>query len=535
MSNLAPFSIIDSLEQFAIKAEAFNIPAHYLDKLIATNYQHDKHIVNDSREVKSGDVFCAIIGHEQDGRDYIEQVIRSGAILIIAECESAEEHGTVSWTEPKATGLLADTSMTVDSAHAVAIVMFYRLNKHLFELAKTYYQQPQDSMTTIGITGTNGKTSTCQIIAKLLDANKYSCGVIGTNGVGRVDALKAIINTTPGATQLHQFFSAFVKDELTHVAMEVSSHALHQGRVTSNLFDIAVYTNLSRDHLDYHQTMTDYAQAKRTIFSGQKNQVAILNGDDEQSQKWLIDWPEQQPVIVYGRSVLVTNASQYLHAIDIKHHDKGVTFLLNTATESIIVNSPLMADFNIDNLLAAIAVLLTCNLTLEQIIKSISQLSAVDGRMETTTTAGKPTAIVDYAHTPDALEKALIACRQHCQGELWVVFGCGGDRDKGKRALMGAVAEQHAEHLIITNDNPRSEIPESIIDDILLGCQSKAKVKVIIDREQAVLWALSQAQPDDFVLLAGKGHEDYIIIGNKRMPYNEREVVNGFYQQGATS
>lgn len=478
-------------------------------------------LTNDTRQLNSSDVFCAVIGHVVDGRNYISVAINKGASLVLAECVDEDEHGNIAFQQ------------------AVAVVSFYQLNKELFNLASAYYQRPQEKMTMIGITGTNGKTSTSQLLGQILTSCHKPCAIIGTNGAGMVNNLKMIENTTPSATDLVQLFNQFTKQAVTHLAMEVSSHALEQGRVNGNAFDIAVFTNLSRDHLDYHGSMADYAAAKRQLFIHNDKQVAVLNGDEPQVQEWLSVWPDNQKNLwLYGRNDLVSHSSQFVSCHNIEHHNQGVNFVLTTHLGNIEIQSPLLGDFNIDNLLAVIAVLLIEGISLSNIAQKITGIKAIAGRMEAFSaeaairaTSKSPTAVVDYAHTPDALEKALLACRQHCHGQLHVVFGCGGDRDKGKRVLMAQVAEKFADCLVITNDNPRSEAPMSIIDDILAGLTAQAQYKVIVDREQAVLATLRQAGSDDVVLLAGKGHEDYIILGKEKIDYNERQIVMDFFKQ----
>ena len=475
-------------------------------------------LTNDTRQLNSGDIFCAVIGHVVDGRKFIDAAINKGASLVLAECTEESEHSVIVFQQD------------------VAVVSFYQLNQELFTLASAYYQKPQEKMTMIGITGTNGKTSTSQLLGQILTRCQKPCAIIGTNGAGLVNNLKTIENTTPSATDLVQLFDTFTKEKVTHLAMEVSSHALEQGRVNGSAFDIAIFTNLSRDHLDYHGSMADYAAAKRQLFVHNDKQVAILNGDDQQVITWLATWPENKKNLwLYGRSDVVSNSSQFVSCNNIEHHSQGVDFILNTHLGDIEIQSPLLGDFNVDNLLAVIAVLLIEGLSLGGIAQKITRVEAIAGRMEAfsadTLISKTPTAVVDYAHTPDALEKALLACRQHCHGNLHVVFGCGGDRDKGKRVLMAQVAEKHADYLVITNDNPRTEAPESIIDDILAGLTPQAQHKVIVDREQAVLATLNNANSGDVVLLAGKGHEDYIIFGEEKIDYNERQIVMGFFKQ----
>ncbi len=482
-------------------------------------------LVNDSRAVKSGDIFVAVFGHDTNGCQYIDKAIAQGANLVIAQCETSTQHGQIRYVARE------------NAEHApVAIVSFYQLSEHLYHLASDYYQQPQQQLTMVGITGTNGKTTTSQIIANLLEANNHACGIIGTVGAGRLNQLTPINNTTPGATQLLTLLAGFAQDNISHVAMEVSSHALAQRRVTNELFDISVFTNLSRDHLDYHNSMDEYAAAKYKIFAEHAKQTAVINGDDEQANVWLNDDNalNNQPVIVYGKSEKIKQYSQYLVAENIHHHAHGVDFTACTHLGDVAINSPLLGDFNIDNLLAAIAVLLAGNISLTDIAKAVSLIKPIAGRMETFEASNKATTVVDYAHTPDALENALLACRKHCSAKLWVVFGCGGDRDKGKRSLMGKIAEQHADRIIITNDNPRSESASAIANDILSGCQFPEKVDVMLDRKQAVSKVVTQASPQDVILLAGKGHEKNIIIGNDVLPYDERALVHAIYHNEVT-
>jgi len=475
------------------------------------------HLVNDTRVLNAGDVFCAVIGCIRDGREFVEQALSVNCVMILQETTELSEHGQLTWYK-QATG------------ESTPILSYFQLNEHLFEVAKAFYGAPQESMNIVGITGTNGKTSTSQIIANLFDICQKNCAVIGTNGAGKIAHLQTIENTTPGATELHQLLAQFSEQNITDVAMEVSSHALAQKRVSASLFNTAVFTNLSRDHLDYHQTMSAYAAAKHEIFTGNHQQVAVINGDDQQAQIWLASWPKAQPLVVYGRHENIANYARFAQALNVKHHAKGVSFKLNTEQGQCEINSQLLGDFNVENLLAAIAVLMVENIDLALIAKAIKQLVPIIGRMEAFSSPGKPTAVVDYAHTPDALASALDACRLHCHGKLWLVFGCGGDRDVGKRALMAKVAESKADFMIITNDNPRSEDPDAIAAYIIAGLRDTARFEKILDRKTAVLSALTQAAGDDVVLCAGKGHEDYIIFGNEKRHYDERAIVQAFYQ-----
>ena len=497
-------------------------------------------LTNDSREINAGDVFCAIDGENQHGRQYIEQVIESGCALILAECKTAAEHGDISFST-YITESAATSTRENPRRKNIAIIEFYQLNQQLFEVAKRYYQAPQNDMDIIGITGTNGKTTTCQLLAQLIDATGEQAAVIGTNGAGRLSHLLPIKNTTPGATELHQLFDRFKQQHINYTVMEVSSHALVQRRVLSDLFDIAIYTNLSRDHLDYHGDMASYAAAKHLIFSENADQIAVINTDDEIGRQWASKLNKLQTLIVYGRDVNLCKQAYFVGAENIVHHANGLSFTLITHLGDIAVTSPLMGDFNVDNLLASIAALMALALKdknkpgvdLMTLAENILSLKAIKGRMElfSQDSTGKDNisksavVVVDYAHTPDALENALIACKQHCQGQLWVVFGCGGDRDQGKRPLMGTIAERLADHVILTTDNPRNESSENIIKNILAGCKKPENIDTIVDRKEAVLTTLKKAGKNDVVLLAGKGHENTITLKNNIVNYDERAVV----------
>lgn len=477
-----------------------------------------KDITNDSRLVKKGDIFCATIGEVLDGREFIDNAIANGAALVIAQCTHIQQHGS-----------------TFNKAGCV-VVQFYQLNNKLFELVERYYQSPQKQLNMIAITGTNGKTSTAFMVANLLTACQQKTALIGTLGAGFIDNLTPLNNTTPGAVEVMRYLAGFKEQAVNSVVMEVSSHALVQKRVVPELFNIAVFTNLSRDHLDYHQTMENYAAAKFALFHSTKPQQAIVNGDDEYARDWLTSLPisERDKVVVFATkadSKLLVNIDKLVFASRINCHAQGVSFELQYQKQTVLVNSPLLGSFNVANLLAAITVLLTMDIALETIADAVTLLTPALGRMESFYHQGKPLSVVDYAHTPDGLENALLAVKEHCQGKLWLVFGCGGDRDKGKRSEMGAIAEKLADHVIVTNDNPRNEAAEMIVSDILSGFEHPEKATVILNRQQAASSALAHAKAQDAILFAGKGHEEHIIIGNEKIPYNERALVKAHYQE----
>lgn len=322
---------------------------------------------------------------------------------------------------------------------------------------------------------------------------------------------------------MQQILSHLVEQGADFAAMEVSSHGLVQHRVEALSFAAAVFTNLSRDHLDYHGDMTNYEAAKWRLFAEHQVGQKIINADDEVGRRWLQRLPDAVAVSVAGE--IDAGRAHWLKATHTDYHDSGFTVQFDSSWGAGEINSRLMGAFNVSNLLLALATLLSLGYSLEQLVKTGSALQPVCGRMEVFLASGRPTVVVDYAHTPDALEKALAAARLHCRGVLWCVFGCGGDRDRGKRPLMGAIAEQLADRVIVTDDNPRSEDPQAIVADILSGLLDAGRVHAIAGRAEAVTSAVMQAAADDVVLVAGKGHEDYQLVGNERLDYSDRITV----------
>lgn len=517
-------------------------------------------MTNDSRNITKNDIFCAVKGHDNDGRNFINKAVTQGASVIFRQCDTRAEHGALIIREASQF-VVRDNIKEHASGFAshIIIVDIYALNEQLFTLTEAYYQTPQAKMNVVGITGTNGKTSTANIVAQLLKQCERKVAVIGTIGQGIYPQLTPIQNTTPGATELFEIIRQFEQQNVTDIAMEVSSHALDQKRVLPELFTVGVFTNLSRDHLDYHETMAAYAEAKFSLFDSSAAQHIVINGDDKYAQTWLANSTERtntilangNSVIVFGKNSMISQ--QYPHgyvvANQLKHHASGLSFYIKSHVGECQINSPLLGDFNVDNLLAAIAVLITQGVHLDSIQQAIETLTPITGRMETFTASNRPMAIVDYAHTPDGLKNALIATdkhtrsmindstltnEKHSHGKLWVMFGCGGERDTGKRAEMGAIAEQYADHIVLTNDNPRSEAPQNIFNDILQGIQHPNKVTIVANRAQAIKSIFEQADKDDCILFAGKGHEEHILIGDAKEPYNERHFVQTFYQEAVS-
>jgi len=346
---------------------------------------------------------------------------------------------------------------------------------------------------------------------------------MGTLGNGPFGALDSAVNTTGNAVEIQHWLRSFEDQDIGHVAMEVSSHGLVQRRVAGIPFEVAVFTNLSRDHLDYHGTMEAYADAKWLLLADERVKTRIINSDDPIGRRWLAAFPG---AIAFGRQPLpeALEGRPYLHALDEQFSTAGITFSLRSSWGDGVLSSALLGGFNVSNLLAALASLLELGFPLEELLAKAPQLQPVCGRMERFAVPGKATVVVDYAHTPDALAQALEALRPHCRGRLWCMFGCGGERDRGKRPLMGAEAARMADRLVITDDNPRSEDPQAIVAEILAGCQG-SDVRVCHDRGVALAGILAEAGPEDMILVAGKGHEEYQIIGDQRLDYSDRDTV----------
>lgn len=447
----------------------------------------------DSRVAAAGDLFVAVVGHQADGRRYIPQAIAQGVAAIIAEAKGEATDGEIR------------------EMHGVPVIYLSQLNERLSALAGRFYHEPSDNLRLVGVTGTNGKTTTTQLLAQWSQLLGETSAVMGTVGNGLLGKVIPTENTTGSAVDVQHELSGLVDQGATFCAMEVSSHGLVQHRVAALKFAASVFTNLSRDHLDYHGDMEHYEAAKWLLYSEHHCGQAIINADDEVGRRWLAKLPDA--VAVSMEDHINPNChGRWLKATDVNYHDSGATIRFSSSWGDGEIESHLMGAFNVSNLLLALATLLALGYPLADLLKTAARLQPVCGRMEVFTAPGKPTVVVDYAHTPDALEKALQAARLHCAGKLWCVFGCGGDRDKGKRPLMGAIAEEFADVAVVTDDNPRTEEPRAIINDILAGMLDAGHAKVMEGRAEAVTCAVMQAKENDVVLVAGKGHEDYQIV-----------------------
>ncbi|MCL4120964.1 UNVERIFIED_CONTAM: hypothetical protein GTU68_022597 [Idotea baltica] len=458
----------------------------------------------DSRKVTTGCLFVAIQGHAVDGRQFIPVAIKQGASAVLAQSDEINKTGTI--------GFIDQTP----------IIYLDALSIKLSAVAGRFYHAEQRKMQLVGITGTNGKTTISQIIAQWATLLGKPAGVMGTTGNGLLTDLKPAINTTGNPIEIQQTLSDLENIGAKLTTLEVSSHGLVQGRVNALNFDAAVFTNLSRDHLDYHGDMESYAKAKKLLFTTHNPTKSIINADDSVGVSWLKELPSAIGVSLNEKQ-LSFHSGKKVFATSVIYSTDGIQISLNSDWGSANLSVPLIGAFNASNILVAFATLLSLGYDILELEAAAPKLNAVIGRMELFSSEGKAKIVVDYAHTPDALDKALQALRVHCSGKLWCIFGCGGDRDTGKRPMMARIAEQQADVIILSDDNPRSEDPSIITKDMLVGLNEPEAAKIIHDRFDACQYALSQAGENDIILLAGKGHEDYQVLANKTVHYSDRE------------
>jgi UDP-N-acetylmuramoyl-L-alanyl-D-glutamate--2,6-diaminopimelate ligase len=452
----------------------------------------------DSRKVKPGDLFLAYPGEHADGRRFIDQAIGAGAAAVLWDSRGFR------W----------------NSAWKLPNLGVPELRAHLGNIASHFHGHPSRHLWVTGVSGTNGKTSCSHWIAQSLSRLGRKTAVIGTIGSGFPGALEPALNTTPDSVTLHAQLADFLTRGAEACAMEVSSHGIEQGRVSGVAFDVALFTNLSRDHLDYHKTMEDYAAAKAKLFHWPQLKHAIVNLDDRFGQQ-LAKSIDRSRVNVLGYGLGKGEIAG--HRLDLS--TRGLRLEITTPWGAAELDSPMIGGFNAYNLLGVLGVLITSEVPLRDAVEALSRVEPVPGRLQMVRETGAPLVVVDYAHTPDALEKALETLRStlSSEGRLHCVFGCGGDRDPGKRPLMGEVATRLADRVVITSDNPRSENPRAIIDEVLAGAHPNYAIEE--DRATAILQAISGAAPQDVVLIAGKGHENYQEIGGRRLPFDDVEVT----------
>ncbi len=463
----------------------------------------------DSRKIEPGFLFFSLAVKDGQRLAYLEQAIQSGVAVVLYE---------------QAHDLTSDEISALAKSNIAAYAV-RDLTDKTGEIAARFYGHPSLALTIIAVTGTNGKTSVSQFIAQSLESLGLACGVVGTLGVGRIQALNSTGMTTPDPITLQGILADFCQKDIKYAVIEASSHALEQGRLNSITIDVAVLTNLTRDHLDYHKTMDDYATAKARLFNFASVKTAIINSADDFGKTLISSLSAIDAVDVLTYSSHGFDACFY--AENKQTTQQGMQFDLVSGSGSASVSSTLLGYFNIDNLLATVASLHAIDISFEDIISCIEQCYAVDGRMQSYGKQQQTQIVVDFAHTPDALAQALKSLRAHvpAKGQLWCVFGCGGDRDIGKRPEMGRNAENYADRLVVTDDNPRSEDPTTIVSDILAGIIAPGKVYVEHDRKKAIAYAVLHATSDDIVLIAGKGHEQYQEISGIQQPFSDARVV----------
>ena len=453
-----------------------------------------KSMTTDSRTVQAGSLFLAYPGDASDGRKYIPDAIENGAGAVIWESENFE------WN--------ADWE--------IENIGIRHLRLQSGSIASQFYKMPSTKMWMIGVTGTNGKTSITQWLSQCFNYCQRKTAVIGTLGNGLPNQLSATSNTTPDAVLLNSMLADYVKEQVEIVAMEVSSHGLHQGRVRAINFDIAVLSNLTRDHLDYHQTFEAYAAAKRSLFEYSDLKCALLNVDDAFGKQLALDLKAAgKQVLTYGIEAGEVRATQ------LQFENTHFSFDAITPFGSTQVKANLVGKFNVYNVLAVLAALLASKVSLADAVVAISQIESAKGRMQMLGGGDLPLVVVDFAHTPDALEKVLQALKTQASSKLICVFGCGGNRDAGKRPLMGEVASKLADAVVVTSDNPRDEAPDSIIEDILTSLHGNFAVEP--DRAKAISIGILSAKPSDIVLIAGKGHEEYQEVKGKKHYFSDIE------------
>lgn len=459
-------------------------------------------VESDSRNVRAGNLFVACAGGNRHGLEFVEEAVARGAVAIAWEAGVAPE-------------------LSVPGVHVPGLA------GKLGVIAARFHDTPAASLALLGITGTDGKTSCAHVLAQAYAQLGESCGYLGTLGFGLLPDLSPATHTTPDPIGLQSWLARLRDAQARTVALEVSSHALDQGRVDGLVFDVAVLTNIGRDHLDYHGTLAAYIAAKRRLFEGQRIKAAVLNVDDQYGALWLNELAPGVDAVAYGLDApVIPEHARHVIARDVLATPQGLSLTIDSSWGDLALESPLLGRFNAYNLLAALAVLLVRGVTPQAAIRALSQVSTVPGRMELVDAdARRPMVVVDYAHTPGALEQALRAVSEHAIGRVFCVFGCGGERDTGKRPLMAAAAAANADALWVTDDNPRNENPVSIVRDILAGLPAGTPATVEHDRGKAIADAIAGAAPGDAVLIAGKGHERYQFIGTERRDFDDREAA----------
>ena len=459
-------------------------------------------LVADSRQVTAGTCFIAVAGTHYNAHEHIPAAIEAGAAVVLTE---------------------ADNHFTLNTViNHVPVLAVPGLGDMLGLLAARWYGQPSQAMTVLATTGTNGKTSIANLLAGACNKLGLRAAVMGTLGNGFPGELAPAIFTTPDPLQLQRLLADFRDQGAQAVALEASSHGLSQGRLTGTRIHTALFTNLTRDHLDYHGDMDSYAASKASLFRWPDLRAAVINADDIYGAEMMAQLADNVQCLRYS---LNPASDVELVAESVEATLDGLHISLRIAGKTVTLKSPLIGRFNASNLLAVVGGLLSIGHDIDAIVAALAEVSPVPGRMQCLRESGTPLAVVDYAHTPDALAQALKAAREHTKAKLWVVFGCGGGRDTGKRPEMGRIAGELADHVVITTDNPREEDPQAIVDHVRSGLAADRTVRCVLDRGDAIAQVIAEAGEDDLVLVAGKGHETYQEVHGVRTPFSDVEQV----------
>lgn len=482
--------------------------------------QEIQSICSDSRQLKAGSLFLALPGEKHQGIDYVSQAIEIGASAIVCDACFAP---------------IPERIQVMAESNKIPIYVIPSLSTMLGTIAARFYHHPSQKLHIVGVTGTNGKSSITYFIASALTYLGQKCGLLGTLGNGYVDCLTSSSHTTLDPISLQAMLARFIKDKVPSVAMEVSSHGLAQGRITACEIRTAIFTNLTHEHLDYHGTMENYGQAKKQLFLMPSVRDVIFNIDDNFGAQLYAQFKDSKNCFVLTTKE-DTNCDEKSHKImatEIQLTPQGLIFQIVMREGVMSIHSPLLGRFNVYNLLSVAAFLTLSGFPMDSIKSALESLTGVPGRMQLVQSPhpNRPTVLIDYAHTPDALKNALLAILEHRFGAVWCLFGCGGDRDRGKRPVMAAIAEAYADHIIVTSDNPRSESAAAIRDEIYKGFTDLSKVRDILNRRDAIEYALSHAKAKDVVLIAGKGHETYQEIQGVKHPFSDHVVVVDYWHR----
>lgn len=495
----------------------FNIPPKVLVDLLPENFSgqvSDQLLINDmhldSRRLSPGDLFVALKGNQDNGERYISSAVENGAVAVLVE-----NHHLASMLKLE-----------------IPILGLDNLKDNIGNIACKFFEDPSKNMSLVGITGTNGKSSIASFTAQLQKLSGQCSATIGTLGYGKIDSLLCETGmTTPDVISIQRIMYELRLQGVSDVAMEVSSHGIDQKRIDGLMFDVGVISNITQDHLDYHATFKHYADTKRSFLLSGQCKTAVVNADDAECQTLIASLKAaNKSYVAYG----IDNPQSDVKA-DIKQcNEDGVRIALRSPWGKQEFNAPVVGAFNVSNLLAAISVNCIQGREFSSVVNAVANLHPLEGRMQAVKLLNSeqlPKVYIDYAHTPDALTNVLQSLRRHTKQKLWVVFGCGGDRDKGKRAQMGEAAARLADHVVVTSDNPRTENPDNIIHDIVSGIDDASRVETISERQLAICNAVNACANDDLVLIAGKGHEDYQVIGQKKIPFSDYVVAENALRQ----